>query len=87
MRPLWQILISLKERNQSISLNCNECFQFMEHLADEAAAGADQNTLQIAIKDHLANCPDCQDHHQERLEQMEHKMVSTNKQRAGSRRI
>jgi hypothetical protein len=87
MRPLWQILISLKERNQSISLNCNECFQFMEHLADEAAAGADQDTLQIAIKDHLANCPDCQEHHQERLEQMEHKMVSTNKQRVGSRRI
>ena len=81
MRPLWQVLISFKERNQPISLNCDECFLYMEHLADEAAAGADQASLRIAIKDHLANCPDCHEHHQERLEQMEDKIVTMNNQK------
>ncbi len=53
----------------------------MEHLADEAAAGADQASLRIAIRDHLANCPDCYEHHQERLEQMEDKIVTMNNQK------
>ncbi|UCD42651.1 MAG: hypothetical protein JSV69_03315 [Chloroflexota bacterium] len=76
MRPLWQILISLKERNQSDSLDCDECFQYMEHLAEEAIAGADKDVLQIAIKDHLSQCPDCQEHHQQRLDQMEEEMTA-----------
>ena len=87
LRPLWKVLISFKERNQPISLNCDECFQFMEHLADEAAAGADQASLRIAIRDHLANCPDCHEHHQERLEQMEDKIVTINKQKENSRKV
>jgi hypothetical protein len=76
MRPLWQILISLKERSQTDSLDCNECFHYLEHLADEAIAGADKSTLQRAIKVHLHNCPDCQEHHQRRMEEMEAKIVS-----------
>ena len=47
----------------------------MEHLADEAVAGADQTILRTAIKDHLANCPDCHEHHLHRLEQMEEKLL------------
>ena len=57
-------------------MNCDECFQYMEHLVEEAIAGADQDTLQEAIKDHLNNCPDCQEHHLQRLEQMETKLSS-----------
>jgi hypothetical protein len=34
----------------------------MEHLAEEALTGTGQDALQTAIKNHLANCPDCQDH-------------------------
>jgi hypothetical protein len=48
----------------------------MEHLADEAIAGADKSTLKIAIKDHLHNCSDCQEHHRRRLEEMEDNIVS-----------
>lgn len=76
MRPLWQILISLKDRNQSDSLDCDECFHYMEHLAEEAVAGADKDTLQIAIKDHLIRCPECQEHHQQRLEQIEERIAA-----------
>jgi hypothetical protein len=48
----------------------------MEHLAEEAIAGADKSTLQRAIKVHLHNCPDCQEHHRRRMEDMEAKIVS-----------
>ena len=48
----------------------------MEHLAEEALAGADQTTLQEAIKGHLTNCPHCHEHHLQRLEQLEYKISS-----------
>ena len=76
MRPLWQILISFRENNKAVSLTCEECFQYIEHLADEALAGADQVTLQKAIKNHLTNCPDCYEHHLQRLEQLETRLSS-----------
>ena len=76
MRPLWQILISFRENTKAVSLTCDECFQYMEHLAEEALAGADQVTLQEAIKDHLTNCPDCHEHHLQRLEHLETKLSS-----------
>ena len=76
MRSLWQILISFRENKKAVSLTCDECFQYMEHLAEEALAGADQATLQEAIKVHLANCPDCHEHHLQRLEQLETRLSS-----------
>ena len=76
MRPLWQILISLKERSQPVPLDCDECFHYMEHLAEEAIAGADKSTLQSAMKVHLHNCPHCQEHHQRRMAEIEAKIVS-----------
>lgn len=48
----------------------------MEHLAEEALAGVDQARLQEAIKDHLTNCPDCREHHLQRLEQLETRLSS-----------
>jgi hypothetical protein len=76
MRPLWQILISITQRNQPVSLDCDECFQYLEHLAEEALAGAEKDTLQEAIKDHLVNCPDCLEHHMKRLDLLETKFLS-----------
>lgn len=71
MRSLWQILVAFKERDQSASLTCDECFRYMEHIAEEAVAGADQASLRKAVQDHLLICPDCSDHHLSRLEKME----------------
>jgi hypothetical protein len=76
MRPLWQILISFKERNLSDQLDCEECFHYMEHLADEAIAGADEEVLHSAIEAHLKQCPDCQEHHQQKLERLEEEITS-----------
>ena len=71
MRSLWQILISVKESRNVDTLTCDECFAFMEYLAEEASSGAEENTLQIAIRQHLAKCPDCHEHHLKRLEVLE----------------
>lgn len=48
----------------------------MERLAEEALAGADKDALQSAIKDHLARCPDCQEHHQRKLDRMEEEITA-----------
>ena len=78
MRSLWQILVAFKDRDQSVSLTCDECFQYMEHIAEGAIAGADQASLQKAVQDHLSICPDCSEHHLSRLEKMEIKFSFDN---------
>jgi hypothetical protein len=74
MRPLWQILTSVKGSGNVDKLTCDECFAFMEHMAEEALSGAEENALQTAIRQHLANCPDCHEHHLKRLEELEDKL-------------
>lgn len=73
MRPLWQVLITFKDSSASNSLNCDECFLIMEHLADEALAGVNEEELKSAIKQHLRYCLDCQEHHLQRLSEIEEK--------------
>lgn len=73
MRPLWQILITFKDDTSSTSLSCDECFSYMEHLVEEALAGIEEEVLQTAIKRHLDHCPDCQEHHLQRLTELEEK--------------
>ena len=73
MRPLWQILITFKDRSPSISLTCDECFLIIEHLADEALAAVKEEDLQTALMQHLEHCPDCQEHHMQRLSDLEAK--------------
>ena len=68
MRSLWQILVAFKERDRSASLTCDECFRYMEHIAEEAIAGADQAN---AVQDHLMICPDCSEHHLIKLDALE----------------
>lgn len=71
MRSLWQILVAFKDRNQSAGLTCDECFRYMEHIVEEAIAGADQDSLLEAVQAHHSICPDCREHHFRRLKSME----------------
>jgi hypothetical protein len=71
MRSLWQILVAFKEKDHLASLTCDECFRYMEHVAEEAMAGADQASLRKAVRDHLMICPECSEHHLSKLEKME----------------
>ena len=74
MRSLWQILVAFKERDRYALLTCDECFRYMEHIAEEAIAGADQALLRNAVQDHLMICPDCSEHHLNKLEALEIKI-------------
>jgi hypothetical protein len=39
----------------------------MEHIADEAIAGTDQDSLRNAVQEHLMICPECREHHLSKL--------------------
>lgn len=73
MRSLWQILITIKNNSTSTSLTCDECFVYMEHLVEEALVGVEEEALKAGIRQHMDHCPDCQDHHLQKLSEMEEK--------------
>ena len=70
-RPIWQILTDAAEPGNDITLSCDECFAIMEHLADEAAKGMELEMIHRAIRRYIAHCPDCTEHHQQRLAELE----------------
>jgi uncharacterized protein with PIN domain len=71
MRSLWQILITIKNDSTSTSLTCDECFVYMEHLVEEALVGVEEEALKDGIRQHMEHCPDCQDHHLQKLSEIE----------------
>jgi uncharacterized protein with PIN domain len=73
MRSLWQILITIKNDSTSTSLTCDECFAYMEHLVEEALVGVEEDALKAGIRQHMDHCPDCQNHHLQKLSEMEEK--------------
>lgn len=73
MRSLWQILITIKNNSASTSLTCDECFVYMEHLVEEALVGVEEDALKAGIRQHMEHCPDCQEHHLQRLSEIEEK--------------
>ena len=73
MRSLWQILITIKNNSTSTSLTCDECFAYMEHLVEEALVGVEEEDLKAGIRQHMEHCPDCQEHHLQRLSEIEEK--------------
>lgn len=70
LRPLWEILLAA-ESNNPCELTCDECFAIIEYLADELAGGADLQIIKRAAQRHLTHCPDCRQHHQRRLREIE----------------
>ena len=70
-RPIWEILTDAAEPGTEVTLTCDECFVIMEHLADEAIKGVDPETLYRAIRRYIAHCPDCNEHHKQRLAELE----------------
>lgn len=70
-RPFWQILVVAAEHGAKVPLNCDECFTLLEYLAEAAIQGADKRYLLEAVKRHVQRCPDCREHHLERLRHLE----------------
>lgn len=66
---LWRILLKLEETG--VALTCDECFVILEFLADQAINGADMVQLLASVERHLARCPECYEHHLQRLHELE----------------
>ena len=74
-RPFWQILIDFREPDQSTQLNCDECFLVLEYLVDQAIRGADTIFLRKIVEQHLDQCPDCREHHIQRIKTLEKTLI------------
>lgn len=59
VRPLWQLLLDFNEAKKAQQMTCDECFMVLEFYADQFASGVDPQTLNPALKQHLAHCPNC----------------------------
>lgn len=75
VRPFWQTLVAA-DSGENIALTCDECFIILEYLAEEAAEGADLQTLQKAAQHHLSHCPDCREHYLKRLIELEAQLAA-----------
>jgi len=78
MRPLWQILTPAAH-SPNTTLTCDECFVALEYLADRINAGADLQVVWQAAQRHLARCPDCREHHLQRIRELESQLVEQSK--------
>lgn len=68
-RPLWRIWLEITGISHLTSLTCAECYAVLEYLADADLAGIDHETLFQAARQHLADCPDCQEFYRKRLDE------------------
>jgi len=71
LRPLWQILIAVQDSRATVNLNCDECFVVMEYMVEQAVMGADKLFLHEIVERHLENCPDCREHHMQRIRDLD----------------
>ena len=82
MRPLWQILTRPAGRASANGvLACDECFAALEYLAELLNADVDPKDLWHAAQRHLARCPDCREHHQQRIHALEARLVESSQSR------
>ena len=74
MRPIWQILTRTTHSPNSV-LTCEECFAALEYLADLSGAESDLKDLWRVAQRHLARCPDCREHHLQRIRELESRLA------------
>ena len=74
-RPLWQLLLELKTAvPHERPFSCAECFSILEYLAESITQNdstEQQELLHEVMQQHLTVCPNCQNHYQARLAEME----------------
>jgi len=71
LRPLWEILVLARTPGTGITLNCDECFVVMEYLSASPLAEAELERVRGLIQEHLQHCPDCREHHEKKLKELE----------------
>jgi hypothetical protein len=55
-RPLWQLLLLMRDSKKDIRLTCEECFALLEFDADRLSAGADPAEIRSSVIHHLTSC-------------------------------
>ncbi len=70
-RSLLEIFIRSSSPGTEITLNCDECFVVMEFFVDVALEGLALDEVKRAVLLHLNHCPDCREHHLQRLQELE----------------
>ena len=71
VRSLFEIFIRTSSPGNEIMLSCDECFFVMEYFVELALDGVSINDIKKALLRHINHCPDCQEHHLQRLKEME----------------
>jgi hypothetical protein len=66
---LWRILLKTQAQPDA-RLTCDECIAILDYLADQAARGADLESVRQAVQKHLARCPDCREQYDEWLKEL-----------------
>jgi hypothetical protein len=70
-RPFWQILLEMHDPEKAVTLNCDECFLYLEYMIDQALPGEEIGILIEAVRHHVDHCPDCREHHLLRIQELE----------------
>lgn len=81
---LWQILLKIIPARSNPPLTCDECFILLDHLAEQLAGGTALDSLLQAIHRHLAHCPECREHHLQRLRELEARLARQDDATSGS---
>lgn len=76
VRPFWQILLIILGDNHRERLTCEECTGMIEYLADRALEGAPVEELKSTANTLFRFCPECKDHYQRHIQELEDKIVS-----------
>ena len=71
IRSLLEIFIHSSSPGEEITLNCDECFSMMEFFVDPGLEGVSMEDVKKALRQHINHCPDCREHHLQRLQELE----------------
>jgi hypothetical protein len=67
---LWRVLLKTQTQPDT-PLTCEDCIAILDYLADQAARGADLDSLRQAVQKHLGRCPDCHEQYRAWLRKLE----------------
>lgn len=71
IRSLFEIFMNTSLPGNAITLNCDECFVVMEYFIELAEEGLTIEDIKKPLLKHLAHCPDCREHHLQRISELE----------------
>ena len=71
IRSLLEIFIDSSAPGKEVNLNCDECFTLMKYFVDLALEGIFLDDIKRPLLKHIDHCPDCQEHHLQRLTEIE----------------